>query len=331
MGKALTLSVVNAFRFTERESLSPWYKSSSLKYLASKADKFPLKKLPAFAQTSYLFHQKFLQPLAATQASVALSNFKDSDFWLRLDLVQKQADRDTLLMFPPEDLAITSEENSALAQAFNEHFAEEGLKLELGRGGSWFLSLPQAIDLSCTPLQEACYCKLNDLFPSGEASALWRKLINETQMLFFNHPVNLARREAGMPEINSIWVWGEGCLHKDRLVLRDKFSLVSQSLYAEGLAGLTQAGFASKLENFSDWLEFNQDLQGGLVELQLDETLTWDEAWQELEQKWIAPIKDGLKAKKLSSVFLDLGLPKGFLIEPSHLRRFWRFSDALDL
>ncbi len=47
-----------------------------------------------------------------------------------------------------------------------------------------------------------------DWWPQHESARSWRKLLNEIQMLWHEHPVNLARAERGAPPINSLWLYG---------------------------------------------------------------------------------------------------------------------------
>src|SRR5258706_98729 len=46
--------------------------------------------------------------------------------------------------------------------------------------------------------------------PSGTDAARWQRWQNETQMLLFEHPVNVAREAAGRAPVNGVWVWGGG-------------------------------------------------------------------------------------------------------------------------
>src|SRR5690606_4093503 len=38
----------------------------------------------------------------------------------------------------------------------------------------------------------------------------WRRLVNELQMLWFDHPVNQAREARGLRPVNSVWLYGGG-------------------------------------------------------------------------------------------------------------------------
>ena len=46
--------------------------------------------------------------------------------------------------------------------------------------------------------------------PQGEASNILLELMKQSWPILGNHPVNQARKEAGLNPANSIWFWGEG-------------------------------------------------------------------------------------------------------------------------
>lgn len=51
---------------------------------------------------------------------------------------------------------------------------------------------------------------IEDKMPQGDGADVLIDLMNSAQMLLINHPVNLRRREAGLPLASSIWLWGHG-------------------------------------------------------------------------------------------------------------------------
>ena len=46
--------------------------------------------------------------------------------------------------------------------------------------------------------------------PDGEGSASYRRLLSEIEMSLHDHAVNQRRAVAGMPPVNSLWIWGGG-------------------------------------------------------------------------------------------------------------------------
>lgn len=321
---------------------------TSLQTLLSKADYHFNKKVSEKAQAAYLFHQPNTPALAITSALglCELNAEQRSEFWLSVDPVQMIPDRDTLVLIPGKDLGITESESLALLDSFNMHFAEDGVQLLYGSPTQWFLSIKQPVAIQTTPLEEVAYQSLNDKYPQGAAGNYWRQLMNETQMLFYNHEVNQQRRLQNFPEINSVWVWGEGVLQEQQLVKRPNAAIFAESSYLQGLAKLTDATLRKAPKSFADWHRESESIRNNglqkqqahhaLIELQTSlfanialENMTlehWLALLSELEQQWFAPIFDALKNKQLSSVLLVLGANKHYLLKPSHLKRFWRLK-----
>ncbi len=195
--------------FEAQEALSQ-AKVSCLKKMLTKCDYHYRQNKSYESLASYLFHQEYVAPSAATCVKVEcdLIPAQAEFFWLHVDPVQMIADRDTLVLIPGEDLQITFDESQQLLKSFNAHFKQDGIELIMGTECSWYISMPQMIDISTTPKSEVVYQSVNNRYPSGSAGNYWRQLINETQMLFYTHPVNEHRRSQGLPEINSVWIWG---------------------------------------------------------------------------------------------------------------------------
>lgn len=316
----------------------------ALQTLLAKADMFPTRQASFFASASYLLHQPKTLPVAATLAKQLLSEFDANHFWVKVDPVQMIADRDSLVLIAGKHLAISIEESHQLIKAFNEHFQEDGVELLWGDSCNWFLSIKQPIDINTTELNKVDYQPINAFLPTGNAAQYWRQLINETQMLFFNHPVNEQRREQGYPEINSVWIWGEGKLESEQIKPREDAVICSQNNYLQGVAKMANSMIIDmRVERFSELekglknQQQNNPVSSGIVMLEslyseLD-ALTleqWHARLMELEKNWFEPLLTALKQKQIESLLIDLGGENRYHLKPSHLRRFWRFKKALN-
>ena len=51
---------------------------------------------------------------------------------------------------------------------------------------------------------------MGDWWPTETHWKTWRRLLNEIQMCWHEHPVNIERQQAGEPEINGLWLYGGG-------------------------------------------------------------------------------------------------------------------------
>ncbi|KUJ75319.1 hypothetical protein AVO42_08275 [Thiomicrospira sp. XS5] len=304
-----------------------------LRTLLSRADAFPAKAQTFHQTASYLFHQTHTLPVATVMAAMQLPDYDPQAFWLRAEPCQVIPDRDTLVMIPPTDLAITEDESRALLSAFNAHFAEDGVQLEYGDATDWYLRIAQPVDLQSTPMPQAAYQNINPYYPKGNAAGYWRQLMNEAQMLFFTHPVNEARRERGWPEINSLWFWGEGCLDPSRIETRPQAQVWSQNTYLQGVAKLSQAQLSDEPENYQAWstsaLRTPEAAAHHLVHLATPTAgqqtqAEWLARLQSLENNWFQPLLQALKDQYIDSLFIDVGHSKRYHLKPKHLRRFWR-------
>ncbi|GKT12329.1 MAG: hypothetical protein ISEC1_P1307 [Thiomicrorhabdus sp.] len=343
MSIAVTLSIphlLNPLRLKEANSALAGLKLPALQTMLAKGDIFPAKVQNSFEQASYLFHQPKATCYASVMAAAELDDYDGSVYWLRVDPVQMIADRDSLVLIPARDIAITEDESLALLEAFNTHFADDRVSLEFASSYCWYLRIVQPIDLQTHSLESVAYKHIDDCYPTGNAAGYWRKMINETQMLFFSHPVNESRRERGMPEINSIWVWGEGQLDQSTMLERENSMVWSDNTYLKGLAKLANAKSAPSPESFEFWAGGGalQDQAVGHHMIQLDplaNTLDnmqeheWLEALKQLEDAWLDPMLAALKAKQIDSLLLDLGNGFRYHLKPGHLSRFWRFKKQL--
>ena len=344
MAEAVTLwarGLLNALRVKEaRESLAE-LSLPGLQTLLAKGDHFAVKPQNFHQQASYLFHQPECLPIAATKACIEVEGFDSSHFWLSVDPVQMIPDRDTLVLIPNRDLQITEDESKQLLNSFNAHFAEDGVKLIWAGANHWYLSIVQPVDIHTTPLERVAYQSVNVHYPTGNAAQYWRQLINETQMLFYTHPVNEVRRDKGWPEINSVWVWGEGKVDLSKLLPRQDALIWSNNAYLQGMAKLTEAQSMPNITTYQAWLDEINEFKGSektkhficLDEVVQDldnlEMSEWIALLEQLEKEWFAPLVIALKQGVIDSLLLDLGQETRIHLKPSHLKRFWRFNKKL--
>lgn len=315
-------------------------KLPSLRTLLTKADAHTSETRDYFNTASYLFHQKTTLPIAPCMLaglSDENTNTLHQAFWLKIDPVQVVPDRTSLVLMPPSQLAIQAEESQALCQAFNQHFANDGLVLVYGDATHWFLHVPQTIDLQTTPLAEAAGQPIQNFMPQGGAGRYWQSLMNEAQMLFYAHPVNETRRQAGLPEINSIWPWGQGTLDKAGLYARAKAQVFSDHAYVRGMGKLCGAGVHKTPLNHQAWLNLASKKQpenfivlDSVAKNAQDYTLSeWLDTLAWLEEAWLAPLLSQLQQKQISALLIDLGYHQYFHLTPSNLKRFWRFRNPI--
>jgi len=108
----------------------------------------------------------------------------------------------------PASFEVTSEEADALFDAVSELWADRAISALPINTRQWRIWLdPSASTRSLTPAAMA-EMRLTDWWPQEDSLREWRRLLNEIQMVWHEHPVNTARAERGEVPINSLWLFG---------------------------------------------------------------------------------------------------------------------------
>jgi hypothetical protein len=125
------------------------------------------------------------------------------------ELVHIAPSRDGAALLPARDIAIEPDQSVALFQAAQPLFTDSGFNIAHTSTAHWQV-VPQdreALPASVSPTLVGL-TSVNDWWPQDTATRSWRRLVNELQMCWFEHPVNQARARQGLPDINSLWVFG---------------------------------------------------------------------------------------------------------------------------
>lgn len=109
---------------------------------------------------------------------------------------------------------ISTEEATALLKSAQHELAPDGFEfvpgvsyrnLLLARGGAPFASDTR----TCAP-HDYTDLAIDPALPSGPGGDLLLDLMNRSEALFADHPVNLARIAAGKRPATGLWLWGQG-------------------------------------------------------------------------------------------------------------------------
>jgi hypothetical protein len=229
---------------------------------------------------------------------------------LRAHPVHLRADRDRVLLFPLEASALDLEEARQLARDFNTHFSPDGLSLEVVHPHHWYLVTDTLPPETFAPLDQVAGRSLGDFLPDAQGERFWLSVINETQMLFFQSPVNQAREQAGQLPVNGLWFDGAGRMPPQRPVapaqIRGEHCLVR--------------GLVARADRQREGaLTLVTDMQQALLE---QDTPAWLAARQGLEQT----LDHLMKHAQIMLYSCD-----GYVWhwKPSCKRRFWRPSRPL--
>src|SRR5690606_33732078 len=132
---------------------------------------------------------------------------QDQPVWLT-QLVHVAPSRDGAALLPASELAITPEQSVALFDSVQALFSEVGFTLQPSDTCHWRIVLPDGYAPASASPSLVSITSVNDWWPQDMASRPWRRLVNEVQMLWFDHPVNQARFEQGLLPVNSLWLFG---------------------------------------------------------------------------------------------------------------------------
>jgi hypothetical protein len=258
------------------------------------------------------------------------------DFWLRADPAHLRADRDRLVVADSAAFDVSRAESEALVETLNRHFGEAVMFYPM-QPGRWYARLAQAPDMETTPLAAARGKSVDGRLPSGADALRFHALMNETQMLLHEHPVNVAREARGELAVNSVWFWGGGVL--DASAARPFSAVIGDDPLARGLA--LAAGISARAlpDGAESMLAAVEDEGVALVVLDaLQNVMNFADAGRYREQlaaldrDWFEPLLAALQSGRLG--MLTLHLPgEDFMLEiettRSDLRYFWRLRKPL--
>ncbi len=259
----------------------------------------------------------------------------ESGYWLRADPINLAVERDQLILTENSTFALSHAESENLIATLNQHFSADGLHFCASHPLRWYLKLAQAPAISTQPLYQVAGFNIHARLPRGPEELRWRSLINEVQMLLFEHPVNVERENRGEPPINSIWPWGGGSMPP---VSSHPFDQVwANDALANGLAMASNTFHHALPESAGDWLA---EAAPGNHLLVLDNLRpaalygtphAWRERLDQLEQQWFAPLERALR-KGIIELTLHAPTPNGtldFNVTRGSLWKVWRRQQPL--
>jgi len=127
--------------------------------------------------------------------------------WLA-DLVHLALGARHISLADPQQLAVSDDEDQALFDAAAPCLDGTDISLTRLSAGRWRASLPAGLAPPSASPAAVSGRQLDDWWPQDEASRPWRRLLNDIQMIWHDHPVNATRTEQGLAPINSLWLYG---------------------------------------------------------------------------------------------------------------------------
>lgn len=258
------------------------------------------------------------------------SSSAEGGMWYVIQPVTIHIARDHLVLIDPSQLAMEEAESLALFEIARSLFHETGRNLIYGNAGTWFVYADDWPALLTSSPVAASGHNIDIWMPSGPNDRSWRKIQNEIQMHWHDHPVNAAREQRGLKPVNSLWLWG-GAPAAEQAPARGK-----PYAFAGNMQGWMSAFAASARESrlVANAAELPGSLDGPalivlhqLLRPALDTDWgSWLEALAALETAWFEPILNKMKQGdigKLNLVLTNDSDTASFALTRHSLRKFW--------
>lgn len=208
------------------------------------------------------------------------------------DMSSVSIGRDGATLKPSELLELNHEHAEALYESVTPLWEERGisaLPIDLGR---WRVWLPGSVRLNSISPAAVSSLEVSDWWPQDDSTTVWRKLLNEIQMIWHSHPVNEQRALKGLEPVNSLWLYGGACgwkpLNKasDSLYLND---LTKSFLVNDWASWIEQLPTLSKqLSLLPEGLDITLVGQRRIVKLSPPQQSWWQRALPRRPQNWTA-------------------------------------------
>ncbi|WP_420865326.1 hypothetical protein [Achromobacter kerstersii] len=102
------------------------------------------------------------------------------------------------------------EETAALLDTARSLFDGTGFTVQALSPQRWRLTLPDGLRPQTASPHVVAGHRLNEWWRQDADMRPWRRLLNEIQMAWHEHPVNDDRAARGLPPVNALWLYGGG-------------------------------------------------------------------------------------------------------------------------
>lgn len=129
--------------------------------------------------------------------------------WLA-ELVHLALGADQANLLDPSQMDLLPEETAALLDTARPLFEGTGFAVDALSPQRWRLRLPDGLRPQTASPQVVAGQRLNEWWRQDTETRPWRRLLNEIQMAWHEHPVNDARAARGLAPVNALWLYGGG-------------------------------------------------------------------------------------------------------------------------
>jgi hypothetical protein len=205
--------------------------------------------------------------------------------WFIVNPAHIEISRTFLMMSDSRRLGLVESHSRALFDSARPYFEDSGYTLVYGDALTWFMRADAWAALDTASADTATGMNLTDWMPLGERAIDYRKLQNEVQMLWHDHPANAEREARGFATINGFWPWGAGAVTATPAAT---LACADVPPWLAGLAGRHGTSFAQLLAAPGNGTIF---CDGSLAEAALaTDWAGWLQHMQRLENDTFAPL-----------------------------------------
>jgi hypothetical protein len=244
--------------------------------------------------------------------------------WLIVNPGHIEIARSHLALHDLRKLQLSEPDARALFDCALPLFTELGHTLLYGDAGTWFLRAAGWDQLDTSTPDAVLGMNLGDAMPSGVEARAFRRLQNEVQMLWFEHPVNTARAQRGLAPVNAIWPWGGGGAAATAPASKAPLAVFGAPGWLQACAGQVLADPGAILHRRDDSLLVCGTLLGPAM---AGEWSAWLDAMHQLESALFAPTLALVRSGQVKSVRLILNHRTALFdttTTPMAQRKFWR-------
>lgn len=240
--------------------------------------------------------------------------------WAMLQPVHIHAARDHLLLNDPNELALTEVEAHALLAAAKPALDDLSSRFLMPHPQHWYVGDENIQGLRCTSPARAIGRSIEIWLPTGAPARFWRRLQNEIQMIWHDHPVNQARAARGAVPVNSLWLFGQG---KAEDLQHDFSHIFANEALLVGIGKLSDTTTIPLPHHFLDYMNaLSQQSASKKSLVWLDQLAAdyftqnwpqWQDVFTQLEYNWLAPAYQALQRGQLQELTLVFMGEQGWL------------------
>jgi hypothetical protein len=252
----------------------------------------------------------------------------DEGYWFMLQPAHVQISRTHMLLSDPRQLRLDPADSRALFDLVQPYAEELGKTMVYADASLWLMRADDWAGLKTTTVDAVLGQSMSDWLPEGEHSRNYRKLQNEAQMLWHEHPVNEARAARGLQPVNAFWLWG-GADAAGTPASCHAVAIGGGPAWMQALAQPSdgQPTAAQLIAQASEHGQASVLLADLIPDAVAGDWAAWLAVMQRLEQEWFAPLLAALNDGRISQLTLVASHREGWReISTSKmaLRKFWR-------